>query len=182
MATDGNNQVAQRYAQALYALCVDKKAVDAVHGDMATVIGALDASDDLVIALDGPIANTDEKIAVVGALCDTIKSHKISKNFLQLLATKRRLTVLRAIVDAFNILVIAGRGQVTATVTTATELTAKNIKAIEDVLHKQLNAKVVVEPKVDESIIGGLIVQVGDRMVDSSVSTKLQKLKLAMKE
>lgn len=182
MAANGINKVAERYANALYALCQEKKAVDAVSKDMAAVVGALDASSELVIALEGPIASTDEKSAVVGALGDAIKANTISKNFLQLLAVKRRLTALRAIVEAFNALVTAGRGEVTAIVTSASSLKPKDVKAIQDTLQKQLNASVVVEQKVDESIIGGLIVQVGDRMIDSSVNTQLQKLKLAMKE
>lgn len=182
MTASGINKVAERYANALYALCQEKKAVDAVSEDMATVIGALDVSSELVVALEGPIANTDEKSAVVNALSDAIKANAISRNFLRLLAVKRRLTALRAIVAAFNALVTAGRGEVTATVTSATKLKAKDVKVIQDTLQKQLDASVVVEQKVDESIIGGLIVQVGDRMIDSSVNTKLQKLKLAMKE
>ena len=179
---NGISEIANRYANALYGLSEEKKATDAVSKDMAAVIGALDSSSDLVVAFEGPIATVDEKVAVVGDVADKLKMNAVSKKFLQLLASKRRLAALRAIVDAFEVLAAKGRGEVTAVVTSVSALKPADIEAIKDALQKQLDATVVVEEKVDESIIGGLIVQVGDRMIDSSVNTKLQKLKLAMKE
>ena len=118
----------------------------------------------------------------MAALLETAKASELTRNFVGLVAANRRLFALRAMIKAYLNELAARRGEVTAEVASAIKLTKKQTDAIAKGLKQAVGAKVAVNVEVDPSLIGGLVVKVGSRMVDNSLRTKLNNLKIAMKE
>ena len=180
-ATGSISEIAGRYAKALFELAEGAKALDAVAGDLRQLDAMLDASDDLVRLVRSPVVSREEQASVMTVLLDKMKANDLTRNFIGLVANNRRLFVLRATIEAYLTKLADSRGEVTAFVTSATVLDASQIEALELALQKSVEGKITVQHTTDPSLIGGLIVKIGSRMVDASISTKLQKLKLAMK-
>lgn len=180
-ASSGVNEIAGRYATALFDLADDQKQLDAVAEDLRQIEAALDESVELSDFVRSPIASRDEQQKAMTAVLDKMEVSQLTKNFVGYVAANRRLFALRAMIRGYLEELAKRRGEVTAEVTSAKELTKTRLTAIERSLKQALGSKVAVKHSVNPDLIGGLIVKVGSRMVDSSVSTQLQKLKLAMK-
>ena len=173
--------MAGRYAIALFDLAEDAKALEAVSGDLDNLIAMLDDSGDLSRALSSPVVSRAEQAKVAEGLAAKAEMHDLTKNFLGVLARNRRLAAVRDVGVAFRRLLAHDRGEMSADVTAAHELTATQTQALADKLEGIFRQKMTINTKVDPSILGGLIVQVGSRMMDASLRTKLDKLKVAMK-
>lgn len=180
-ASSGASGLAGRYAQALFDLAADRGALDAVAADLDVLSRMFDDSADFVRLVRSPVIKRDDAGKAVAALAKGAGFNALTANFLGLLAKNRRLFELMAMVKAFRSLLAESRGEVAAEVISATPLSDKHIAAVADALKAATGAKVALSPRVDPALLGGMIVRVGSRMVDSSLRTKLSKLELAMK-
>ena len=174
--------IAGRYALALHELATQEKSVDAVMGQLNQFETLLAGSPDLAELVRNPVFSAEDQVRAVSAVLDHAKINGIGANFIKLVASKRRLFAILGMISAYRFFVAAQRGEVTAHVTVAEALNDKNKASVQSALDSATGKKVTLIEKVDPSIIGGLIVKMGSKMVDSSVRTKLNSIKLAMKE
>lgn len=174
--------IAARYATAIFELAREDKNLKVLEGDIDALDGALNDSNDFGALINSPIYTRDQQGAAIAALANKMKLSPTVTNSLRLMASKRRLFVLPQLVQGLRDLLAEEKGEVTAEVTAAKALT----KAQQDKLAKSLKATVGKDVKinlaVDESLIGGLVVKVGSKMIDTSIASKLSNLQNAMKE
>lgn len=175
--------MAGRYAAALFELALEEKSVDAVKRDLEAFDGLIAQSPDLARLVRSPVFGAEEQAKALGAVLERAGITGIAGNFLKLVASNRRLFAVRDMIRGFRALVARHKGEVTAQVTVAEQLNDSNLGALKDALKSVTGGKDIdLNVKVDPAIIGGLIVKVGSRMVDSSLRTKLNSIKFAMKE
>jgi F-type H+-transporting ATPase subunit delta len=174
--------MAGRYATALFELALDQKALDAVHGDLQRFAALLDGSEDLTRLVRSPVFDADEQERALAPILDKAKIGGIARNFLLLVAQKRRLFAVRAMMRAFGALVAKHKGEVQADVTVAQPLKDAQLDALTRAIAATAGKNVRLDVKIDPSIIGGLKVKLGSRMVDASLKTKLNSIRIAMKE
>jgi F-type H+-transporting ATPase subunit delta len=176
-----STEAAERYASALFDLANDGKALDKVARDAATLAGMVKDSVDLRRLAESPAFSAEEKSAGFLAVADKAGFDPLLKRFLGVLAANRRGHELAGVLSAFARLVAAHRGVVTAEVTTARALSDAEKKSLAASLKQAVGRDVEIEAEVKPEILGGLVVKVGSRMFDSSLKTKLEGLKAAMK-
>jgi F-type H+-transporting ATPase subunit delta len=175
--------MAGRYATALFELARDNKAVDAVKKDLDQFDALASGSADLNRLVRSPVFGADEQLKALSAILAKAGITGLAANFLRVITTNRRLFAVRDMIRAYRALVARHKGEVTAQVTVAEKLNDKNLDALKSALKSVTGGKDIdLEVEVDPAIIGGLIVKVGSRMVDSSLRTKLNSIKFAMKE
>jgi F-type H+-transporting ATPase subunit delta len=174
--------VGGRYATALFELALEQKTVDAVKSDLDRFDALVADSDDLRRLVRSPVFTADEQTKALTAVLDQAGIGGLAKNFLLLVARNRRLFAVRTMAKAYRALVARHKGEVTAHVTVAAKLSDAHLAELTDALRSVTKQDVEIDLTVDPAIIGGLIVKLGSRMVDSSLRTKLNSLKFAMKE
>jgi F-type H+-transporting ATPase subunit delta len=175
--------MAGRYATALFELARDNKAVDAVKKDLDQFDALASGSADLNRLVRSPVFGADEQLKALSAILAKAGITGLAANFLRVITTNRRLFAVRDMIRAYRALVARHKGEVTAHVTVAEKLNDKNLDALKSALKSVTGGKDIdLDVEVDPAIIGGLIVKVGSRMVDSSLRTKLNSIKFAMKE
>ncbi|RTL54105.1 MAG: F0F1 ATP synthase subunit delta [Bradyrhizobiaceae bacterium] len=174
--------VSGRYATALFELARDAKSVDAVKADLDKFSALLNDNPDLVRLVRSPVFTADAQGKALAAVLDKAGIKGIAANFLKVLNANRRLFAVSDVIRAFGALVAKHKGEATADVTVAEKLSDKNLDALKAALKSVSGKDVALNVKIDPSIIGGLIVKLGSRMVDSSLRTKLNSIKHAMKE
>ncbi len=174
--------VAGRYATALFELASDGKAIDAVSADLDAFSTMIAGSDDLRRLITSPAFSTEGQVAAVKALLAKAGIGGLAANFIGLVASKRRLFALPGMIQGYRGLVAEAKGIVSAEVTVAEEPSAKRLAEIRAALKDVAGKDVAVSVKIDPAIIGGLVVKMGSRMVDASLKTKLNSIRLAMKE
>jgi F-type H+-transporting ATPase subunit delta len=174
--------VVGRYANALYDLASETGVVDAVSADLETVSAALAASEDFARMVKSPVLSVEAQSGALGAVGTRMKLSATTLNFLKLVAKNRRLAALPEMITGYKTIVAERRGLLTADVTSAVELKPAQLKALQAALKDSMGKDVIVNASVDQSLIGGLVVKVGSRMIDSSLRTKLSSLKIALKE
>ena len=174
--------IASRYASAVFDIAKDGKALAALETDIDALGAALDSSEDLRALIQSPLYSREEQASAIATLAQKMKLSDMVANTLGLLAQKRRLFVLPQFVTVLRDLLAEEKGVVTADVVSAKALT----KTQSDKLAKSLKAKigkdVNINATVDEAIIGGLVVKVGSKMIDTSIRSKLSALQNTMKE
>lgn len=170
-----------RYASALFALASEKKAVSSVEADLAKLGEALGVSSDLSALIRNPQISRDEASRVMDGIAGLLELTDLTKNFLGVLAGNRRLAALPEIVRAFAAIAAAARGEVTAEVTSAHPLTATQLKDLAKKLKEREGKDVKITAHVDPELLGGLVVRIGSRQIDSSIRTRLNSLAQAMK-
>jgi F-type H+-transporting ATPase subunit delta len=174
--------VSGRYATALFELARDERSIDAVKADLDRFTAMLGDSEDLKRLVRSPVFSADVQSKALAAVLDKAGITGISANFLKVLTANRRLFVVADVIRAFRALVARFKGEATAEVTVAETLNEKNLDALKTALKSVTGKDVALNVNVDPSIIGGLVVKLGSRMVDSSLRTKLSSIKNAMKE
>ena len=175
--------MAGRYADALFELALEEKAVDAVKKDLEQFDAMIADSADLSRLVRSPVFGVDEQLKALGAILDKAGIGGIAANFLRVITTNRRLFAVRDIIKGYRALVARHKGEVRAEVTVAETLSDANLDALKGALKSVTGGKDIdLDIEVDPAIIGGLIVKVGSRMIDSSLRTKLNAIKFAMKE
>ena len=180
-ASSGVSEIAGRYATALFDLADEQNQLDAVADDLRQIDSLIVESADLNQLVRSPVLKRDDQGRAINAVLEKMGVNDLTKRFVGYVAANRRLFALRAMIKAYLAELASRRGEVTAEVTSAKKLTAKQVQSLEAVLKEAVGGDVAINHSVNPSLIGGLVVQVGSRMVDFSVSTQLQKLKLAMK-
>lgn len=174
--------VSGRYATALFELARDEKNVDAVKADLEKFTALLNESADLKRLVLSPVFTADEQGKALSAVMAKAGIGGTTAKFLQVLTANRRLFAVADVIRAFRALVAKFKGEATADVTVAEQLNDKNLDALKSALKSVTGKDVALNVTVDPSIIGGLVVKLGSRMVDSSLRTKLNSIKNAMKE
>jgi len=174
--------VSGRYATALFELARDERSIDAVKADLDKFDAMLNESADLKRLVRSPVFAADAQSKALSAVLEKAGITGISANFLKVLTANRRLFAVAGVIGAFRALVAKFKGEASADVTVAEPLSDKNLDALRSALHAISGKDVTLNVKVDPSIIGGLVVKLGSRMVDSSLRTKLNSIKHAMKE
>ena len=173
--------MAGRYAAALFELARDQRQLDGVERDLATLARMLEASPDLRRLVRSPVLTTDDQAKGLNALLAKAGIAGLAGNFVNLIVRNRRLFALADMIAAFRALLARERGQVSADVASAHPLTAEQMQALSDALRASIGKNVSIQTRVDPNLLGGLVVKVGSRMIDSSLRTKLNNLKVVMR-
>jgi F-type H+-transporting ATPase subunit delta len=175
--------MAGRYGNALFELALENKAVEAVKADLDRFDTLIADNPDLNRLVRSPVFGADEQLRALTAILDKAGIKGLAANFLRVITTNRRLFAVRDMIRAYRVLAARHKGEITAEVTVAEPLSDKNLDALKDALKSVTGGKDIdFDVKIEPAIIGGLIVKVGSRMVDSSLRTKLNAIKIAMKE
>ncbi len=174
--------IAARYATAMFELARDAKSIDAVEGDLDALEGALNISDDLSVLIRSPLYSRDAQGSAIDAIATKMGLGDLVGNTLRLMAAKRRLFVLPQLITALRGLIAYEKGEVTADVRSAKELKPAQRDALAAKLKASIGKDVKINTTVDENLIGGLVVKVGSKMIDTSIRSKLAALQNTMKE
>lgn len=174
--------VAERYASSLFELALEAGSVDAVGADLDRFRALMVESEDLRRLVASPVFSADEQQRAVSAVAAKAGIAGIVGNFLKVVAGNRRLFALPGMIRAFHIIAAEHRGEITAEVTSAHALSQAQETELKSALKGVTGKDVTIAVTVDPSILGGLVVKVGSRQIDTSLRTKLSTLKLALKE
>lgn len=174
--------VAERYAGSLFDLALEAGAVAKVEADLGRFAELLDGSADLDRLIKSPVFSGEEQEKAIAAIADKAKITALAGNFLRLVARNRRLFALPGMIKAFRQIAAEHRGETSAEVTSAHALTAAQETELKTALKSVAGKDVAIAVAVDPSLLGGLIVKMGSRQIDTSLKTKLNSLKLALKE
>jgi F-type H+-transporting ATPase subunit delta len=173
--------MAGRYAVALFELAKDERQLEVVERDVAAFQAMLEASADLRRLVKSPVIAAEAQARALAALLAKAGISGLTSNFLQLIVRNRRLFALGDMLKGFQSLLARERGEVSADVASAHPLSADQLKVLSDSLRAAIGKNVQIRTRVDPNLLGGLIVKVGSKMIDSSLRTKLNNLKVAMK-
>lgn len=173
--------LAGRYAIALYDLADQKGVVEKIEDELSALDALLRENKEFSQIVLSPVFGMDEQLGSCALIAKTLRLSDIVANLLGVLATNRRLVKLGSVIQSYKKIAAAERGELTAEVTSASALSTAQQKSLKDSLKKAVGQDVIFETKVDEGLLGGLIVKVGSRMIDSSLKSKLESLKVSMK-
>jgi F-type H+-transporting ATPase subunit delta len=173
--------LAGRYAVALFELARDQDALDEVAGDLTGFRSLLQESADLRRLIESPVLSREDQGRAISALAERAGFAGLTQQFLGLLAQKRRLFALPAIIEAYLAMLGQHKGEVSAELVSAVALTDDQLAAVKEQLSKAVGQSVTLATAVDPHLLGGLVVRVGSRMIDASLRTKLQRLETVMK-
>ena len=174
--------IADRYASAVFDLVKEDGALDTLESDVGDLSAAIADSDDMRALIESPVLSRREQEGAIAAIADKMGLMPVMQNTLRLMATKRRLFVLPHMLARLRDRLAAERGEITADVATATALTDDQMARLSKTLSDKVGKTVKIKATVDETLIGGLVVKVGSKMIDSSIRAKLASLQNAMKE
>jgi len=174
--------VAGRYASALFELAEEANQVRQVEKDLTALLGMLDRSPDMKRMVRSPVFSSGEQGRAIAAIAEKAGIAPLVVNFLKVLARNRRLFAVNEMIRTFLALAARQRGEVNAEVASAHPLNGEQLAALKETLRASAGKDVQLITKVDPTLLGGLIVKMGSRMIDSSLRTKLTSLKTAMKE
>lgn len=174
--------MAGRYATALFDLALEAGAVERVEAELGQIEAMLQESAELRRLVRSPVFSAEDQARALAAVLEKAQITGLTANFIGLITRNRRLFALTDMIAAFRSLAAQHRGEITAEVTSATALSDAQTSALNTVLSAALGQNVKMRIDVDPALLGGLVVKVGSRMVDSSLRTKLNSLKVAMRE
>jgi F-type H+-transporting ATPase subunit delta len=173
--------VAGRYARALHELAQEAQAVDETAGELERFQALLDGSDDFKRLVKSPVFGAEEQVGALQAIFNSVGIGGLAAKFILLAAKNRRLAMIGEMIQAYRALVARARGEMTADVFSAEELTGRQVEILKAELAASIGGNVMLVTHTDRSLIGGLILKIGSRMIDDSLRTKLQNLKMKMK-
>jgi F-type H+-transporting ATPase subunit delta len=174
--------MAGRYATALFALALDANAIDAVKADLDHFDALVGESADLSRLVRSPVFSADQQLHALSAVLERAGIGGLAAKFLKLVTSNRRLFAVRDMIQSYRELVAAHKGEATAEVTVAEQLKDEHIDALRAALKSVSGKDVDLNIKIDSAIIGGLVVKLGSRMVDTSLRSRLNAIRQAMKE
>jgi F-type H+-transporting ATPase subunit delta len=174
--------VAERYAGSLFELALQDNSVAKVEADLASFEAMLAGSDDLSRLINSPVFSSEDQAKAIAAIADKANITGLVGNFLRVVAKNRRLFAVPGMIKAFRQIAADHRGEAAAEVTSAHALTAAQQTELKAALKGIAGKDVAIAMTVDPSLLGGLIVKMGSRQIDTSLKTKLNSLKLALKE
>ena len=173
--------IADRYASALYELSSETKSVDNVLKDLLTIEAYIMQNNDFKLLVKSPLISSNEKLKILQKILSDHSANILTSKFIEVVSHNKRIHILSSIISRFNAINAKKRGDIIADITSAEELTDDQKNRIKDQLRGILGKKLFPNFKVDKKIIGGLIVKIGSKMIDSSLDSKINKLKIAMK-
>jgi F-type H+-transporting ATPase subunit delta len=179
--TKESGGLSERYASALFELADEARTLDQTDADLRNLARMVEESADLKRLIRSPVLSRDEQGKAMSAILQAAEMGDLTRRFIGLLVRNRRLFALAAIIKAFRDLLAGRRGEVAAEVTSAKALTDAQVAAIAAALKKVTGSDVSIAQTVDPELLGGLVVRMGSRMIDSSLRTKLQRMRLARK-
>lgn len=179
---DSRSEVAERYAEALFELALDEGALETAEADLKLIGKALDESEDLRRLIASPVFDRDVKADALSAVLEAAGASFTVKNFVKLLARNGRVSALGDVIAAFARRAADHRGEVSAEAVSAAPLTADQEKNLRQQIEASVGKQVNLTTRTDASLLGGLIVKVGSKMIDSSLRTKLNRLQQSLKE
>jgi F-type H+-transporting ATPase subunit delta len=174
--------VAERYAGSLFELAAQSKAIAEVEKNLDRFEELLNGSDDLDRLIKSPVFSAEDQLRAISAIADKAKIGGLVGNFLRVVARNRRLFAVPGMIRAFRRIAAEHRGEVAAEVTSAHALTPAQQTELKAALKSVAGNDVSIAVTVDPSLLGGLVVKMGSRQIDTSLKTKLNSLKLALKE
>ncbi|MEQ9260834.1 MAG: F0F1 ATP synthase subunit delta [Roseovarius sp.] len=174
--------IAARYATAIFEISKDAKSLAKLEENLTDLAAALDASEDLRSLIASPILARSEQKAAITAIASKMELEAVLQNALALMAEKRRLFVLPQLIASLRQMIADDKGEITAEVTSAKALTKAQADKLAKTLKASMGKDVKINATVDESLIGGLVVKVGSKMIDTSIRSRLNSLQHAMKE
>ena len=175
------NLVSDRYAAALYDLAAEKKLVDPVLEDLSNLKNMLKDNKELSLVIKSPLITSIDKLNIFESLLKKINANELTSTFLKVIQKNKRFSNLASIITQFMNINSQKRGDVLADITSADELNDEQKNNITNQLKSILGDKLSLSFDVDKDIMGGLIVKVGSKMIDTSLANKINKLKIAMK-
>jgi len=178
----GTSGVAERYASSLFELALEAGVVEAVGADLDRFQALLDESDDLKRLVASPVFSAEDQSRAISAIAEKAGISGLAANFLKVVANNRRLFAVPGMIASYHTIAAAHRGEIVAEVTSAHALDEAQETELKAALKSVTGKDVTIALTVDPSILGGLIVKVGSRQIDTSLRTKLSTLKLALKE
>lgn len=170
-----NTAVATRYAKALLELAVELKKVDSVAGDMSYLLSVSEASYDFELLVSSPIVRSDKKIAIFEKIFEQFED--VTMSFVRLITKNRRESLLPAIAEAFGRQVLEHKGIVSVTIKSAQKLDDKTKDLILGKIQNSMTGTPEITEIIDEELIGGFVVQMGDTRIDASVASQFANLK-----
>ena len=173
--------ISERYGSALYDLASEKKCIDSILNDFEVAEKVLKESSELRQVIRSPLVNSDEKLNILLKIFSQSNLHDLTTTFLKVLSDNKRISNLISIILQFKKINSEKRGDITADITSADELSEDEKNNITNQLKNSLGQNLSLNFDVDKDIIGGLIVRVGSKMIDTSILNKINKLKIAMK-
>lgn len=173
--------VAGRYASALFELANETNSLSAVEADLGKFEALMAMSEDLRRMVRSPVFSADDQTRAIGAVVEKAGIGGLTANFFKLIASNRRLFAAGDMIAAFRALSAKARGEVTAEVTSAVALNDAQIAQLKETLKASVGKDVQLATRVDPSLLGGLVVKIGSRMIDSSLKTKLSGLRTVLK-
>lgn len=174
--------VTNRYASALFELALAEKKLPEIEKDLGRFDALLEGSKDLQRLVNSPVFSADDQSRAVGAILTKAKITGLVGNFIRVVAKNRRLFAMNGMLRAFRNLLADHRGEASADVSVAKALSAAQTKELKTALKSVVGKDVAINATVDPSLLGGMIVKVGSRQIDTSLRTRLSSLKLALKE
>jgi F-type H+-transporting ATPase subunit delta len=180
--TSSVSGVAERYASAFFDLARERSEIDRVEGQLQSVAAMLDDSADFRRLVASPVFAAEDQERAIGAIAEKAGIGGLTGNFLRLVARNRRLFALRDMIRGFRQMAAEHRGEVTAEVTSAHPLGDDHVAALKAALKQKLGKDVTLETSVNPALLGGLVVKIGSRMIDTSLRTRLMNVKTRLKE
>lgn len=174
--------IARRYASAIFEIADENKNLNGLESSVNDLAAALADSDDLQNLISSPLVSRDEQQAAISAVAQKMDLAPVMQKSLALMASKRRLFVVPQLIAVLREMLAEARGEVVADVTSAKALTKTQADKLAKTLTERMGKTVTINATVDKDIIGGLVVKVGSKMIDSSIRSKLNSLQNAMKE
>ena len=174
--------ISDRYASALYELAAETSKVDQVLNDLLSINKGINHNKDLKLLIKSPLITSNDKLKIFEKMLTSTSTNKLTLTFLKVIKNNKRFSNLQNIINEFININAKKRGDVIAKITSANNLTDTQKNEIKEKFKSILGDKLLLNFHVDNKIIGGLIVKIGSKMVDSSIASKLNKLKLSLKE
>jgi F-type H+-transporting ATPase subunit delta len=173
--------IAERYATAAFEIAREEDSLDQLERDVDALGEALDESDALRELIASPVYTREQQERGIGAVADRMGLGATLANTLRLMATKRRLFVLRGLLSDLRAMIAEHRGQVTAEVVSAHPMNEPQRDRLAQTLRDKVGRDVKIEARTDESLIGGMVVRVGSKMIDTSIRSRLQALETTLR-
>ena len=173
--------IADRYASALYDLSSEAKCVDEVLNDLLIIQDYIEQNNDFKLLIKSPLISSSEKMSIIQKILSNHSANFLTFNFIKVISNNKRINSLSLIISRYNIINSEKRGDVLADITSAEALTDQQKNEIKDQLKSLLGEKVSLNFNIDNKIIGGFIVKIGSKMIDTSLNSKINKLTTVMR-
>lgn len=177
-----STETSERYALALYELASENSEIENIEKDVNGMLSLYNSSEDIRMFMQNPTKSIDLQIHMINKISELLEFTKTFKNFLSVLIVKRRIFFIGKIIKNFIKLITKKKGILEASLISSKELSKEEIKKISEELSKSIGSTVNFDYKVDKNLIGGLKVQLGSLMIDSSIKNKLKKYEQLMLE